>query len=192
MAISHLGIGKEIANLDTEQSQEASACRRFYDEAVEIVLSDFDWPFATKQATLNLIASNPTAEWDYSYRYPTDCLRIRRILSGIRQDTASSRVPFKITQDSLGKLIYSDQQNAEVEYTVRITDPSYFTSEFIFALSFRLAYYIAPRLTGGDPFKLQDRMIQQYMYEMGKAKERSLNEERHDVPNDSELITTRN
>ena len=54
LAISHLGIGKEIANVETEQSQEAKACRRYFDMAKKITLGDVDWTFATKFATLNL------------------------------------------------------------------------------------------------------------------------------------------
>jgi len=191
MAISHLGIGKEIANLDTEVSQEAQACRRYFDATIEAVLSDYDWPFASKEVVLNLIVANPTLEWDFSYRYPTDCIRLRRIKSGIRQDTSSSRVPFKIMYDPTGKILYTDKENAEVEYTLRLTDPTVFTAEFSIAFSFRLAAYIAPRLTGGDPFKMKNEMLQQYFLELGNAKSRSMNEERSDPPGDSEFITAR-
>lgn len=191
IAISHLGIGKEIQNFDTEQSDEATACRRYFDTCVDAVLSDFDWPFATKEAVLNLISADPTTEWDFSYRYPTDCLRVRRIKSGMRQDTQDSRLPYRILQDAAGKVIYTDKENAEAEYTVRVEDPSYFTAEFTLALSFRLAAYLAPRLTGGDPFKMKEEMIRQYFYELGKAKERSFNEETPDKMPDSDFITYR-
>jgi len=191
MAISHLGIGKEIANLETEQSSEASACRRFYDSARKAVLGDIYWSFATKFATLNLIESSPNDEWDYSYRYPTDCLDFRRILSGMRQDTANSRIIYKLGQDTSGRLIYTDQENAEAEYTVNVEDPGLFTEEFILALSFRLASYIAPRITGGDPFKMKEEMLGQYEIELGKAKKKNLNEENLDRIPQSEFITTR-
>ena len=39
LALSHLGNGTEIADLETERSSEASACRRFYDVALAQVLS---------------------------------------------------------------------------------------------------------------------------------------------------------
>ena len=55
MAISHLGVGKEIENFDTENSEEANACRRFYRVALEASLRDFSWPFATQNITLALI-----------------------------------------------------------------------------------------------------------------------------------------
>lgn len=191
MAISHLGIGKEIANVDTEQSEEASACRRFFDMARDAALGDLSWGFATKEATLNLIEENPTEEWSYSYRYPVDCINLRRIKSGLRNDTQSSRVAFKLVKDDSGQLIYTDQADAEVEYTVKVTDPSFYTAEFSLALSFMLASYIAPRLTGGDPFKIKQEMLDQYDVEMGKAKKKNMNEETQELQPESELIRVR-
>ena len=191
MAISHLGIGKEIANLDTEQSEEAAACRRFYEVAKQSTLADHDWAFATKEAVLGLITAAPNSEWNFSYRYPVDCLNMRRIKSGMRTDTSKSRIPYKILIDGSGRVIYTDQEDAEVEYTQDITTAEFFSAEFNLALSFRLASYIAPRLTGGDPFKMKEEMLGQYALELGRAKKKSMNEERADQAPDSEFITTR-
>lgn len=191
MSLSHLGIGKEIANIDSEKSEEAIACRRFFETAKVATLSDLNWTFATKFATLNLVEENPTVEWTYSYRYPVGCLDVRRILSGIRNDTQGSRVPFKITKDAAGKLIYTDQSEPTIEYTENITNTSLFSSEFDLALSFRLAAYVAPRLTKGDPFKLKGDMLAQYDLELGQAKKKNMNEEVQDLPPESESITIR-
>lgn len=191
MAISHLGIGKEIANVDTEQSEEASACRRFYESAKKATLADHTWAFASKEAVLGLITASPTDEWDFSYRYPVDCVDMRRIKSGLRTDTSKSRVPYKILKDDSGLVIYTDQEDAEVEYTVNIEDPEFFSAEFSLALSFSLAGYIAPRLTGGDPFKMKEEMLGQYALELGRAKKKAMNEETPDQKPESEFITTR-
>ena len=81
LALGHLGIGKDIANLDTESSQEAKAMRRYYDICRRTVLQEFTWPFATKFVTLGLVEEDPTdaEEWAFSYRYPADCLFLRRL-----------------------------------------------------------------------------------------------------------------
>lgn len=192
LAISHLGIGKEISNFDTDKSEEAQACRRFYEIAKEATLADLDWTFATKFADLNLVKEDPTNEWNYSYRYPSDCLILRRILSGIRYDTNSSRIPYRVVKDEAGKLIFTDQRNACVEYTQNITNSSLHSADFNLALSFRLASYIAARLTGGDPFKLKQEMIGQYDLELGKAKKRNMGEETPEPMPESDLIRARN
>ena len=145
LTLSHLGIGKEIANIQTENSQEANACRRFFTIATESTLRDFNWPFANKNTTLNLIEANPTTEWSYSYRYPTNSIKLIRIWSGLRNDSRQTRVPFKILRDNSGRIIYTDQINACMEMTYNETDTSRFTPDFVQALSFRLAVYTAPR-----------------------------------------------
>ena len=182
LALSHLGIGKEIANIETENSQEANAMRRFYTIATEATLRDFHWPFANKEISLNLVETNPTSEWTYSYRYPTDCIKLKRIWSGLRNDNRQSRIPFKLMRDAAGRLIYSDQLNACMEYTYNETDASRFTPDFVQALSFRLAGYTAPRLTSGDPFKLRESIYKLYILEITRAQATASNEEQDEEP----------
>ena len=191
LALSNLGVGREIANIETENSQEANACRRFYDQARETTLRDFNWPFATKEVALGLVASNPTEEWTYSYRYPSDCLKLRRIFSGLRNDTRQSRVPYKIVRDDTGKLIYTDQISASMEYTINETDASRFDQDFVMALSFRLAAYMAPRLTSGDPFKMGERAYKLYVYEITKAQASAANEIQDEEKPQAEWINDR-
>lgn len=191
LSISHLGISKEIGNVTTEQSAEAKACRRFYDECREAVLTDYSWPFATKFATLGLVAENPNSEWGYSYRYPTDCLFLRRILSGAREDTELTRIAYKIGKDAQGLLIFTDQPLAEVEYTENIADEDLFTANFRLALSYRLASYIAPRITAGDPFRLAEKVMQLYMVEISKSAANAFNENKMNEPRDSPSIQSR-
>jgi len=191
IAISHLGISKEISNVTTEQSKEAQACRRFYDEARKAVLNDYPWPFATRFVNLGLVEEDPTTEWAYSYRYPVDCLYVRRILSGFRDDTEATKVVYKILQDDQGLLIYTDQQDAEIEYTKDEESADLFPSDFVIALSYRLAHYIGPRLTAGDPFNLSDKAMQKYEIEISKASANKFNEDNSSTRQDTESIAAR-
>jgi hypothetical protein len=191
LAISHLGISKDIANVTTEQSAEAKACRRFLDIARETVLKDYNWPFATKMATLNLVEEDPNDEWAYSYRYPSDCLYARRILSGFRDDTDLTRIAYKITQDDQGILIYCDVENAILEYTLNTENVDLFSSDFKVALSYRLAHYIAPRITAGDPFSLGDKALQKYVLEIQRASANAFNEDKSSLPLTTDSISAR-
>jgi hypothetical protein len=191
IALSHLGVGREIANIETENSQEANAMRRFYDISREQVLRDFNWPFATKEVTLGLVSSNPTTEWTYAYRYPADALKLRRIFSGIRNDTRQTRVPYKLVRDNAGRLIYTDAVDACMEYTYAETDASRFTPDFVQALACRMAAYAAPRLTSGDPFKLGERAYKLYVYEITKAQATAANEVQDEEKPDAEWINAR-
>lgn len=191
LALSHLGIGKQIGVLSTERSEEANACRQFYETARDATLRDFPWPFATRIIALGLVEEDPNDEWGFSYRYPSNGLKIIRILSGIRNETNDARVPYKITQDDDGLLLLSDQSDAQIEYIVRADDPTLYPSDFKLALSFRLAMYIAPRITSGDDFKIQSKLAQFYNYEISKAMATSVNEMQPDVQPESEFIRTR-
>jgi len=191
LALSHLGIGTEISNVDTEQSTDAATMRRFYEIAKDECFRDFNWPFATKFATLALVEEDPTEEWGFSYRYPSDCLRLRRILSGVRNDNRQSRVPYKIGQDDSGLLIYTDMEDAEIEYTKMSDDPSLYPSDFTMALSYKLAFYVAPRLAKGDPFGLGQKSAQNYMLYMNKAANNALNEQQDEEDPQAEYIRSR-
>lgn len=190
LALSHLGTGKEVQGIN-ENSAEANACRRFYETALEQTLRGASWPFATRFATLNLIEENPTEEWVYAYRYPTDCLQAVRLVSGNRNEARQDRLEYKIVSQTDGLQIYTDQENAQLEYTVKITDLNLFPSDFKMALSFKLAHLIAPRVTKGDPFGMGKRALDNYFLELSVAQSNAYNEEQpSDLPQ-SEFVRTR-
>lgn len=190
MAISHLGTGKDIASI-TESSEEARACNRFYEIARDGVLEDYPWPFARTFATLNLIATDPTDEWSYSYRYPNDCLKINRIQNKRSFETRQSRVPYILGSDGSGRIIYTNEENAKIEYTRQITTVTLQSPSFNLALSFRLAMLVAPRLTKGDPTKIKGDMYRLYQEELSKVRANAANEEQPYEEVESALIRAR-
>lgn len=196
LALSHLGVGTDIDSLDTDDSAEAKACRRFYETSKDEILRLAPWPFATKFATLSLITDfndddHETDEWDYVYQYPSDCVFLRRILSGNRKDTNTSDVEFKIVHNEVGSRIYTDMEEAEVEYTVRATNVEKWPADFAMALSFRLAAYIAPRVTGGDPYKMSDRVLKFYTLSHSIAAANAFNEEHNSREPETDLVRSR-
>ena len=191
IALSHLSIGKTVAVLETEKTEEAVTARLFYVLALEATLREFPWPFATRIIALALVAEEPNDEWAFSYRYPTDCLEIRRILSGMRNDTRQSRTPYRILSDEQGSLVYTDYENAEIEYTVRDISPQFYPPDFVMAFSLYLAHLMAPRLTGGDQFKLGARALGLYDLEISRAVKNAFNEQQIEEPPESEFIRDR-
>jgi hypothetical protein len=191
LALSHAGSGYEIADVTTEKSNEARACRRFYEICKDSMLRQFVWPFATKFETLTLIEEDPNDEWAYSYDYPSDALFLRRILSGSRVDTRDTRIPYKIVADDSNLVLYTDAEDPVIEYTKRIDDASRFPSDFVMALSLRLAYYIAPRLTGVDIVKVRTELAKIFKDEMSNASFAGGAEQAPDLSAESEFITER-
>jgi hypothetical protein len=196
LALSHLGVGKRIASL-TESGREAEACNLFYEHARDELLRDFPWPFAKRNAYLGLVTTlgdsdHPTTEWQYSYRYPSDCLLARKILSEVRNDSRSSRWSYDLAADDQGTLIYSDKEEANLEYTSTLAqNPARWHSDFTMALSYRLAAYIAPLLSKGDPFKVGDKAMALWMRSNAKAMANAGNEVQMDEAPESDFILAR-
>lgn len=191
LALGHLGQSTEIANLQSTRTPEALAIRRIYDTMRRATLRDFAWPFATRIAALGLVEEAPNLEWAFSYREPSDCLLMRKIQSGVRNDNRQSRVPFKGGRDGSGILIYTDKEDAIGEYTIDMTTVQNYPDDFVLALSLRIAAYAAPKICGEDPFKLGQASRQLYQMEIENAKNNAFTgEQREDVP-DSELERSR-
>lgn len=191
LALGHLGVSEEIQNLETERSAAASACRRYITTARDMSLRDFRWPFATAFASLSLVEEDPNTEWKYSYRYPSDCLNFRRILSGSRNDSRETRIPYKLASDDSGKLIYTDQYQAVCEYTKMMSNPALWPDDFILMMSYLLASLISPRVTRGDGVKLGDRAFEIYLRSKQAAEVNAENEEQLDEPPEAESIRAR-
>lgn len=152
MALARIGITKRVTNLDTSTEYIASLVQLLYPTAVTETLRDFPWPFATRYATLVLVAgsvnSPVNADWTFSYRRPTDCVFERRIVVARGNAVNPAAPPFALGTDSGGGLIYTNQASAVLEYTGR---GSCVASEgdalFRDALLWRLAALLAPPLT---------------------------------------------
>lgn len=186
LALARCGVSSTIASL-TEASQEALACNAVYEQARDEVLRDFPWPFATKYAVLGLVEEAPTIEWAYSYRYPSDCLRALRLVSG--DPTGRTRVPYRLGHDASGRLLFTNQQNAQLAYTARFTDPAHFDPTFTSALAWRIAIDIAAPLARSD--SQRQRAEQGYGMTLSQARVDALNEEAEDTPPDASWIADR-
>jgi hypothetical protein len=186
LALSHIGVGKEIGSL-TEKSEEARACNRFFEECRDSTMREFPWPFLRKFVALGKVADDPTVEYDFSYRYPSDVLQLHRIMSGIRHDTRQTRVHYLLTHDDDGLLILTNEEDACIEYTARYTDTERYPSDFVMAFSYLLGAKIAPRLTRGDPFKVGEKAIAFYFQAISAARASAAIEEQPEEDRTSEF-----
>lgn len=182
LALSHFG-ATPVENIDTDQSAAGDACRVYFPVAFETFLEDWDWPFARKTAPLGLVAEDPTSEWKYAFRLPSNCRTPLRILSGQIIDDEDSEIPFCQGRDSGGGLIYTDKgPEAELEYTFLPEDVSSLPSLAILALSYKLAELMAGRIVREDPQGIAQRMERQYQLALDRAKAASLKSEKQPKP----------
>jgi hypothetical protein len=205
LALYHLAASKPIANI-TEASANAQACLVFYDATRDEVLREFNWPFARRYAALTLVGGTSTVpvtlDFQYSYRVPADCLRVRRILSGNRNESPETQIPFRLGSDTAGGLLYTDfaviaatssaPQQPQIEYTAELSAEARFAPDFVQAFAFKLAFYMAPSISqGGDSGKLGARAYQMYQQTMAQAEANALNEQVPDPVVESSFIRAR-
>lgn len=192
LALSHLGSGLSIEDLDADTTPEAAACRIFYPKCRKLAQREFPWPCFEQWATLAFVAEDPNEEWGFSYRLPSDCAFPIKIPSGQRFDNDGTTVPFTKSSDASGFLILTDKEEATLKFSKYEENVALFDVDFEIALSLLLAFYIAPRVAGGDPNRLGKRAYDAYRIVGEKAKVTALQETQKDVEPMCEMISARN
>lgn len=215
LAISHCGVSKPIADLQTDHSIEAQMCMTWIDTARRTVLKKIPWSFSTKQVSPALITTYPTNEWMYAYQYPSDALKLTRFMSWrLNNDTRQSRINYRVMQPTpvalnvqptpptsypsvTGLWIFTNWPGVNVgiptviEYTFDNQNVSQWTDDFNWALSLMLASLIVSTLTSGDPQNKKQGIMQDYGEAISVASLDNLNEEQRPQDPASEFIRGR-
>lgn len=187
MALLHVAHTKFIAALD-ERSNEARVCNLAYEKARDSTLEAFPWPEATKYITLGLVEETPNHDWDYLYQYPDDCLYARRLVTANGRNEPNPP-PFITGYSASGRVIYTSEADAVLEYTVRLEDPALFRQSLGDAISWYLAFLIAPGLAK-EP-KIANDCYKVWMAMVSKAETRAGNEQQQTDEPESEFIRSR-
>lgn len=129
-------------------------------------------------------------DWTYAYRWPSDCLRLRRLV-----DDATGRkhnrtpIPFRSGRDVNGQLVYTDRQAAVLEYTLLDCDNLWADDWFLDAFTWRLAAAFAPslsrnKLTAAD-------CMQAFFATLRMAAAIHMDEQQQEKPGDAEWLEVR-
>lgn len=181
LALVNLSQQPSIAG-PNEDSAEANLCRNVYDQARQETLASHDWGFASRRVTLAVIDDDRERDdWTYQYAYPSDCLQARAIVNSSRFDYP---IPFTVrVLPSTGlagsvdkKVIWTDQQDAVLQYTYNQDDPTFFSPSFVTCLSWNISKWIAKPLTGKESSR--DAAEQKFLFYLGVARASNMNEGR--------------
>lgn len=188
MALAHIGVSTFIASAG-ERSKEATICNQFFEPVRDSLLEAFEWSFASRRVSLALTDVEIT-NWLYAYKYPADCVAARRLVyEGLRNPRSDQRIPYEIGYDGTQRLILTDQVDAELIYTARITDPNLFSPLFVTAFAWLLAEPIAMPLAVST--SLADRAAKRASQWLSAAIAGNLREGQEDQPAESEFISAR-
>ena len=189
LALSHIGVTKNISNVDTENSVDAEQCRQFFPIALKESLEECRFSVAQNTKSLELITEEPLEEWDYAYRYPADCLFVDSILrdndynglsytnrtNAIKEDGLYD-VEYIVSYFNGDKVIFTNQENARIRYTKNVDIGAKFSAKFEIGLSYLLALYIAPTVSKGRQGNYEARLMRMYKMKMEGAQALNFNE----------------
>lgn len=226
LALARMGSTQKITSFQ-DGSDAAAQCAQFYPFDRDAMLADFPYPWAEAYNNLVEVAGPETtqtranAQWIRSYRYPTDCAKMRRIIqtpppiagTSPPQTTGTTGinywcnepwrravgdaypVSYGLGNDDIGRLIMSDFYGPiglTAIYTQSVSDPSQFSTDFAEALAWRLASDLAMSFAYDD--KKRQYCDGEYLKKVACARATAMNEIQSDVPflrRQSEVIRAR-
>lgn len=179
LALSHLGDEAQVATISPpDGTVQAAHCARYYPLARDAVLQSFPWTFATKRATLAVLANPYASDWGYAYALPSTCLRPLAALNpgvpaanfGNDQSDAGSH-PFVVEAAQDGtRVLYTNLPTAVLRYIDAVKDTTAFPPLVMLAISRLLAAYLAgPILKGDTGIKVSQAQLQWFKQELASA-----------------------
>jgi hypothetical protein len=177
LALSHLGDSATVASLNPpEGSPQAERCATFYPLARDVLQEDFVWSFCRRRKALAQIADWQSSKWLFAYAAPAEMIRPIAVTppgastDGVGPAGYQDAQLFEVEGRSVGLvegrqntqvMILTNCPDAELFYTVKVTDTTKFSAKFVEALSWQLASMIAgPILKGEAGIKMTQSCLQ--------------------------------
>jgi len=192
LALQHLGDRYDITSL-TEDGTEAEQVNLVFANLRDALIREHPWKFALRYYTPSALAGTPPARWGYMYTYPSDALKVWRIVNPA--DPHGDTLPplkWSIARNSNDtKVLLTDEAEPEFEYSKQVVDSSEFDANFDMALSYRIAEAIAMPITGD--LGIKQSMGQEARMYVGVAKMEDGNEGvNREMSHDPDWLRARN
>ncbi|WP_250533979.1 hypothetical protein [Caballeronia sp. AZ10_KS36] len=194
LALGHLGDDATVSSLSPpEGSAQAEHCARFYPIARDLCLESHEWGFATRRADLALLADTPPPGFQFVYAMPSNCRNIIDLVDPVALDdytyhghgehwrnAARDPVPYELeTRDDGTQVIYTNLANAKIRYVYSVTDTTKFSAQFVDALAWLLAAYLAgPIIKGDTGMQVGQAMLRAFTASISQAKTSDANNRR--------------
>jgi hypothetical protein len=200
LALSRVGAAR-IQSLD-DNTKAARECTTILPFSRDAVLRSYDWAFARKRLDLALLDETVTG-FDYIYKYPTDCICIRKItdingaMTSIVWDwntqkyVSSGKIKYEIgvSSDLNTNVVLTNTELAELVYTARVTNANLYDSLFVEALAWKLAADLAMPLLNKP--EVQGAFYKNFLFAVSQAQVVSANEEEIKVDDSCSFLKAR-
>ena len=187
LALSHFVGGGKITSID-DNTEIARILNTNYDNCLLTALRAFPWSFARNIDTLDIV-SKTYPNYDYTYKYPTNCVKILRVCSEGDLTLVNYQNEYKQYSDGNFVYIASNIESAYAEYTMTITNPNVFDAQFVKALSYLIASEVSNAITGNS--NIAKEMYQKFQLAIGEAYKSTANESNLPIEHSSRYLDAR-
>lgn len=194
----------------TESSLQAQQCKLHYNLLRDQVLEDAPWGFAHKIRQLAALSSVDIWNWVYAYQYPSDCIRINKLMPdyeevsqdssvvaarlydyGLPKPNLDQQIEYQLFNEDGTLVIACNEKDVYMSYNRTVTDPNLFSVKFRMALSSLLAAHVAIPLAGEmKGTALRKEALSVYSSYIRTAASDDMNQ-RYQYPQDSDFINVR-
>ena len=140
LALGHIGHGVKILALNPpDGTKESEYCASFYPIARDVCLSSGIWSFAKRRESLASIGTPPDG-WDYQYAQPNGYIKA---ISLVQSGDETPTTYIQENDATHGNIILTNTDSAEFRFIYRVEDTSKYSSDFVVAMSWLLASFLA-------------------------------------------------
>ena len=152
LALQHIGDRFDITSLE-EASPEAEQVNLVFANIRDGLLREYPWKCALRYTSPSELIGTVPAGWTRMFTYPSTALKVWRIVNPLDpRGELLDPLPFTVARNELDvKVLLTDQESPEFEYTQRTEDVSRFDANLVLALSWRIALAIHRPITGMEP-----------------------------------------
>ena len=179
MALGRIG-AKRLNDLAEDSSVEAIHCNLHYEQTRDALLKSHIWRFALGRSELSEDTESPDFEWNHQYILPDDYLR---------------QVGLYCTENSYameGQRLLTNDDEVNLRYKRKITDPAQFTPLYVEVLVLQLAIKLVMPLS-------QDKVLRRELLDelaplladakmVNRTETNTVGKDEQDTWNDSRLV----
>lgn len=132
-------MGADSISSFTESTPQAKVANALYEDIVQSSFASYRWRFATRQATLTRLDTEPTARWDAAYHIPSSVITVIGVTINdlpIKYDVYQNKIHCNASSSDTVVMDYVDRAS-ESDW------PSYFTTAVEFSLASTFAITLA-------------------------------------------------
>lgn len=151
LALSRLGDRATVASIDPpEGSVQADHCARFYPLAKETALAAHAWRFAVTRRRLPALDVEPVGASGRYFALPADCLAVVSVTPTEGWTPALDPMLFTTENVNGARAVLADADSVVCRYVSAKTQEDAFPPEFVDALAWLLASYLAGAMIAGS------------------------------------------